>query len=139
MLIDVRGEALLSDFGFSRTRHKITFTHTRIQEGGHCRYLAPELTLGQDKFCATPESDIYSLAMTFLALMTIAQPFAEYDREYAVMYAAHAGIRPQRPEFSTFPKEMIDRLWCFMGRMWDEEPLERPIASDVELFVSALV
>ena len=140
MLIDARGKALLCDFGFSRIRHEVTRTHTRIREGGQTRFLAPELTLGQkEKFRTTQESDIYSLAMTFLALVALAPPFAEYDNEYAAMNAAQRGIRPQRPEFSTFPKDTVDQLWCFMERMWDKEPSERPIASDVELFVGGLI
>lgn len=136
MLIDIGGNALLCDFGFSRIRHEVTRTHTRIREGGHLRFLAPELTLGQEKFRTTQESDIYSLAMTFLALVTLAPPFAEYDREYAAMNAAHQGIRPQRPEFF---KDTVDHLWCFMGRMWNQEPSERPVASDVELFMGGFV
>jgi hypothetical protein len=74
--------------------------------------------------------------MTFLALMTLAQPFAEYDREYAAMNAALNGIRPQRPELSTFPKDTVDRLWCFMEGMWDKNSSERPIAG---LFVDGLI
>ncbi|KAF9510687.1 hypothetical protein BS47DRAFT_1407227 [Hydnum rufescens UP504] len=67
VLIDEYGEAVLSDFGFTRIRHGLTRTGTRSTGLGTLRYLAPEVFSGEVPR-ATLATDIYSLALTIWGL-----------------------------------------------------------------------
>ena len=131
ILINGERNAVLCDFGFSRIRHEVTRTHTMIREGGHLRYLAPELSSGPDKFRTSSSSDIYSLAMTFLALVTLTSPFMEIDREFEAANLARQGIRPRRPMKLNVPPVAEDLLWSLLDDMWQQEPDQRPNASSV--------
>jgi len=140
ILIDANGKAVLCDFGFSRIRHEATRTHTTIREGGRLRFLAPELSSGPDKFRTSQASDIYSLAMTFLMLVTLALPFPEMDRELEAVRMAEQGIRPKQPERMNIPAGTEDRMWRLLGVMWQQEPKKRPDACGIcetlqEIFV----
>ena len=140
ILINGERNAVLCDFGFSRIRHEVTRTHTMIREGGRLRYLAPELSSGPDKFRTSSSSDIYSLAMTFLALVTLTLPFMEIDREFEAANLARQGIRPRRPMKLNVPPVAEDLLWPLLDNMWQQEPDQRPSASSVyealnEIFV----
>ena len=114
ILINGERNAVLCDFGFSRIRHEVTRTSS--------------------------SSDIYSLAMTFLALVTLTLPFMEIDREFEAANLARQGIRPRRPMKLNVPPVAEDLLWPLLDNMWQQEPDQRPSASSVyealnEIFV----
>lgn len=116
---------MLCDFGLSRIRHEITRTHTNIRDGGRSRFLAPELSSGPDTFRTSQESDIYSLAMTFLNLCTRNHPFSECARELEAVRAAEQGIRPIRPATLPFPQSVADDFWELLRGMWAHAPADR--------------
>ena len=132
ILIDAKGKAVLCDFGFSRIRHETTRTHTLIREGGRFRYLAPELSSGPFKFRTSQASDIYSLAMTFLTLLTLALPFSEINREFEAARAAEQGIRPQRPKKMNLMPAEENPMWDLLGHMWRHDPEKRVNAFSVD-------
>ncbi|KAF8307229.1 kinase-like protein [Clavulina sp. PMI_390] len=130
ILIDAKGNGLLSDFGLARIKHEKTRSKTSILEGGRYRYLAPEVLMdGVDKFRTTPESDCYAFAMTILELATRQKPFAEHDDEFAALNAAQKGDRPKRPPLEVFGElgeKRTNRLWELLTTMWDPNAAKRP-------------
>lgn len=126
ILIGAKGNAVLCDFGFSRIRHEITRTRTLIRGGGHLRYLAPELLLHSHKFRTTQASDIYSLGMTFLTLVTLELPFAGLGHEYEAKRAAEQRIRPERPQKMNLASTAENTMWILLETMWRHEPEKRP-------------
>ena len=141
VLVSSEGQALLSDFGLCKLRHEVTRTLSRIgnvKEGGSSRYLAPEILNG-DIIKWTPESDRYSLAMTFLELATLDRPFCEISNEYAVIIAVGQGRRPQRPPaLGNFETEKADMFWELLESMWDHNPTQRLLLPHVRTRLDAL-
>jgi serine/threonine protein kinase len=131
ILVDVSGEAVLCDFGFSRVRYEVTRTQTNIREGGRLRYLAPELSYGPDSFRTTAESDVYSLAMTLFNLSTLRVPYEELRNEMAAADAARSGQRPQKPNTTPFLAGSFDSLWELLVLMWARDDSARPPAEAV--------
>lgn len=131
ILIDANGNAVLCDFGFSRIHHEIARTHTLIRDGGHLRYRAPELSSHPQKLRSTQASDIYSLGMTFLSLVTLDPPFADREYDYQAREAAEQRIRPQLPNNMNLMPTEQDPMWELLESMWRHEAEERPDAFDV--------
>ena len=131
ILVDVNGEAVLCDFGFSRIRYEVTRTQTNIREGGRLRYLAPELSYGPDSFRTTAASDVYSLAMTLFNLSTLRMPYEEHRNEMAAADAARNGQRPQKPNTTRFFAGSFNTLWELLVLMWKHDDSARPTAATV--------
>lgn len=131
ILVGPSGEALLCDFGLSRVRHELTRTHTVMQSGGRPRFVAPEQSSGSEEtFRTTPSSDIYSLAMTLVNVLTLALPFAGYRRDFEAVHAAENGERPSRPSSVPFQlaDALIDGMWALFDTMWNHKPADRATA-----------
>lgn len=141
VLISSEGQAQLSDFGLCKLRHEVTRTLSRngdAKEGGSSRYLAPEILNGHI-IKWTPESDRYSLAMTFLELAILDRPFSEIPNEYAVIIAVGQGRHPQRPPaLGNFETEKADIFWALLESMWDHNPAQRLPLPQVRTQLDAL-
>lgn len=133
-MIAYDGRPLLCNFGFSQIRHEVTHsTATTVRERGRLRYLAPELLeRSDDDFHTSKASDIYALAMTFLSVGTLQQPFAEFPNQYAAAAAARSGIRPLRiNRINDFSSSMSKDFWAILETMWSHEASDRLTAEDV--------
>ncbi|KAF8310011.1 kinase-like protein [Clavulina sp. PMI_390] len=133
VLVTATGEAMLCDFGLSRIHHDVTRTATNILEGGHRRYVAPELVnSASERFRTTKSSDIYSLGMTFYSLITLDVPFQNL-RDYDAMHQINNGRRPGRPKTSTIlaDSRIQAAIWVLIKEMWAHKPATRPTAADV--------
>lgn len=111
----------------SRIQHEVTRTLTRIQEGGRMRFLAPEL-FNSELFRTSTKSDVYSLAMVFLALITQEKPFAETTNAHKAFRRVMDGSRPIRPATLPFSRPVNDQVWSLMEHMWAQDPMNRPSA-----------
>ncbi|KAF8309456.1 kinase-like protein [Clavulina sp. PMI_390] len=134
VLIDNDGKAYLCDFGLSRIQHEVTRSRTMIQEGGKLRFLAPELSASAaTRFRTTRKSDIFSLAMTFLAAWSGEAPFPEIQNEWKVISNVVGGQRPKRPSrfIFSFTKRFGNALWRLLKKMWKHDPSGRPQGSQV--------
>ncbi|KAF9504679.1 hypothetical protein BS47DRAFT_1334565 [Hydnum rufescens UP504] len=121
VLIDEHGEAVLSDFGFTRIRHELTRTGTQSTGLGTLRYLAPEIFLGQ-VLRANVTTDIYSLALTIWALASSKLPFTHLPHGFVVLRRVERGERPPMPT-------MIGTRDAYLGlleEMWHQDPNNRP-------------
>ncbi|KAF8309232.1 kinase-like protein [Clavulina sp. PMI_390] len=128
VLLDKFGNPYLCDFGLSRIRHEVTRTHTALQEGGRIRFLAPELSSGgMVKFRTSKESDIFSLAMTFLNIWTGKPPFSHVKNEQKVLAHFLKGQRPPHPASTiTLEATVTTNFWNLIVNMWAQEPEKRP-------------
>ncbi|KAF8315217.1 kinase-like protein, partial [Clavulina sp. PMI_390] len=128
ILLDESGNPFLCDFGLSRIRHEVTRTRTTQQQGGRIRFLAPELSRSFDaQFRTTPESDVFSLAMTLLNIWSGQMPFAEIQSEWKVVAEVAKGVRPDRP----VAPHLDSALWELMKEMWAQKANKRPSSESV--------
>ncbi|KAF8285314.1 kinase-like protein [Clavulina sp. PMI_390] len=134
IMVDDNGQAYLCDFGLSRIQHEVTRTRTTIQEGGKLRFLAPELsTSAAERFRTTSASDIFSLAMTFLATWSGRKPFEEVWNEWEVVSRIVQGQRPKRPAHFSVVLHPNSKaaFWTLLENMWVQDAASRPPSSYV--------
>ncbi|KAF8312067.1 kinase-like protein [Clavulina sp. PMI_390] len=133
VLLDIFGTPRLCDFGLSRIRHEVTRTRTLLMEGGRLRFLAPELAKGlTERFRTTLQSDIFSLAMTFLNLWTGKKPFSEIPKDRKVASTLKKGKRPTRPTVHFGLKLGAESdLWMLLSDMWAHDSMTRPSIGEV--------
>lgn len=122
----------MSDFGMSRIRHAISRTLTSRRDGGRSRYVAPELEAGM-VLSSTEPSDIYSFAMTIIALGTGVKPFFDIERDLEAAKQARKGSRPIIPEsIHGLPPNAVWGLEPLLQQMWVDSPAKRLNAIKVE-------
>jgi serine/threonine protein kinase len=139
IVIDENGNPKLCDFGLARIQHQVRRGMSLSLEGGSQRHMAPELSVGPEKFRTTTASDIYSFAMTILELDTQQPPFGTYVKTKAAARAAEEGIRPSRPlRMGSRMLHSSDGLWSLLESMWHRNPWDRPSASQVHEFLDQL-
>lgn len=91
------------------------------------RWKAPEI-MGTN-LQPTFKSDIWSVGMLMLEVLTGLVPFHLYRRNEQVMFqVSHYGLRPSRPENN---KQIHDDAWKLMEDCWATEPEDRPALRDV--------
>ncbi|KAH7922685.1 kinase-like protein [Leucogyrophana mollusca] len=119
------GTACLADFGLSYAWDSLRRVATSSQgpgHGGSFPYQAPEILLldGQVTFAG----DIYAFACVLYELFSGKRPF--YRQTVAgVIRALNANERPHKPT------EASELMWGVIQSCWNQDPLQRPSASDV--------
>lgn len=121
LLIDVEGQLKIIDFGFSKTREKLTQPGTII---GAPKYMAPEQAQGGK---ITEACDIYSIAVVIWEFLTGSLPFAEEEaagnlNARQLLELANRPIPMAR--FAKFPQ--FASLKDLIQRMLDRNPSFRP-------------
>ncbi|KAK7018212.1 RGS domain-containing serine/threonine-protein kinase A, partial [Favolaschia claudopus] len=126
VLVDMRGEACICDFGISRIVGQQGFT-TRSQ--GTIPYKAPEL-LADPTRSTTFQSDIYSFALVVLEILTGERlkgrpvphevPFGGLPQDALNTY------HPQRLDYGMGGDKLFDSLWEELDRCWNIVPESRP-------------
>src|SRR5262249_58938479 len=79
LLVDVRGQLWVSDFGLAQFRHDAALTLTGDLLGT-LRYMSPEQALAR-RGVVDHRTDIYSLGLTLYELLTGQPAFGGQDRE----------------------------------------------------------
>ena len=132
ILIDTDGTPKLCDFGLSRIKHEITRSQTSIDEGGYMTHMAPELW-ETEVFRTTPESDVFSFAITIYELGTQSSPFAHITKnEYAVARLIQIRRRPDQPiNLAGLSPGISAHLWALIEQMWEHDHTRRPSATYV--------
>jgi serine/threonine protein kinase len=82
LLVDVRGDLWVTDFGLARLREDNTLTMTGDVVGTY-RYMSPEQALGRHGV-VDHRTDIYSLGATLYELLTLRPLFDGHNREEVV-------------------------------------------------------
>ncbi|MBN1286576.1 MAG: protein kinase, partial [Anaerolineae bacterium] len=118
VLINDRGDLVLTDFGVARLRSAGT---ALTQEGalvGSIGYVSPEICEGRE---ATERSDIWSLGVVFYEMLAGRAPFERGTLSAtltAILMEPAPDLRRLRPDV---PLEMVDLL----GRMLEKDPAYR--------------
>lgn len=131
--VSATGNPLLSDFGLSKMVEDMSgapFTQSKgVSES--CRWLAPELLMGENATMTT-SSDIWSLGMTILELLTGCHPFNHIKSNTAVVIKVYGGALPEPPNTPEIVRRgMNSQLWSLLQRCWNSTPEERPAIQEV--------
>lgn len=94
------------------------------------RWFAPELIKQTGTF--SKESDIWSLSMTFLELLTGSQPFADITIDIVVLRHIDQGKAPTRPTgYEVMDNGLTDAMWSLIKKCWKSKPEARPTIQDI--------
>ena len=130
ILIDLAGNALLTDFGLAKGRAYTALTRPG-QALGTLDYMAPELVKGEP---ATPSSDIYALGCVIFECLTGAPPFAE--RSFFEVGAAHVEEEPPDPR-STRNDLTQGFSWAMLTAL-AKDPQRRPTTATMYAYMLRL-
>ena len=96
LLVDVRGNLWVADFGLARFQSEAGLTMTGDLLGT-LRYMSPEQALGKSGM-ADYRTDIYSLGATLYELLTLEPAYAGRDRQEILRRIAFEEPRPPRQD-----------------------------------------
>lgn len=120
------GTVVLVDFGLSRLRYEKSRLFTTIHSGGKLRFLAPELTAGEDGVRTSEKTDVYAFAMVIYELLYQRVPFYHISTDIRAIVEAQNGVRPSRTELpserlmGTHWSAVEDILWVGLPWLWAE-------------------
>ncbi|KAG8733278.1 hypothetical protein FRC11_007454 [Ceratobasidium sp. 423] len=134
VLVTEDGTAKLTDFDYARLGGNSLIALTE-DSGFTPRWGAPELLQDVPPKLAYA-SDVYSLGMIIIEVVTTRQPWDHLHRDQSVVGALFRGQIPRRP--SEIPEIRGDGLWSLLGGCWRLEPAERPSAGSVLSMMKAL-
>ena len=119
IFIDKKGDVKLLDFGIAKVRESVLMTQTGAMMGT-LLYMSPEQV--QDSKRIGPESDTYSLAVTFIHLLTGKAP---YDSTTSNDYAIRKGIVEQELDLSALPSSWRGFLKPYLAKDSAKRPALR--------------
>ncbi|CUA74521.1 putative serine/threonine-protein kinase drkD [Rhizoctonia solani] len=130
VLVSADRTVALADIGSTIIReHSFLANSSTEVTGISHRWMAPELLEGSG--IPTAKSDIYSLGMTILEVITRLEPYAGLDT-MTVLQCVLSRKLPERPErHLPSADRRADRLWALLHECWAEDPQSRPIADEV--------
>jgi serine/threonine protein kinase/WD40 repeat protein len=104
LLIDVRGNLWVTDFGLAQVQGEDGVTRTGDLLGT-LRYMSPEQALAQ-RVVIDGRTDIYSLGVTLYELLTLHAAFEGSDRQELLRRIAEEEPRPPRRFTPTIPRDL---------------------------------
>ena len=144
IMITDEGRPQIMDSGLSLIVSRADFTIASVC--GPCRWMPPEVLEPSDEYYeydSDPDSDIspfsqwsdvYSLGMTILEVLTGKAPYHHRRYDTVVILDIIRGTYPPRPA-----KEVCsDGLWNLLCNCWKGLPESRPTARVVELWLGLL-
>lgn len=123
LFLDKYGNIKLLDFGIAKLKESMSMTRTGAMMGTLI-YMSPEQVL--DSKNIDYRSDIYSLAVTFVHLLSGKAP---YDSTTSGDYAVRKGIVEKYLDLSAFPIEWQNLLHPYLEKNPQKRPALRPIGA----------
>jgi tetratricopeptide (TPR) repeat protein len=120
ILLDERGEPLVSDFGLARCEATSSYLTRSMASFGTPGYIAPEQADGPAAQL-TPAADIYSLGAILFELLTGRPPFIG-DNAFAVMKQS---AETSAPKLRAFAKNADRDLEIICARCLERDPADR--------------
>lgn len=105
LLVSIRGEVKLSDFGIAKMRDSEHYTAPG-EVRGKLAYLAPEVLMGAS---ATVRSDLYALGITLYRLATHMSPFMGDSDLINAVSSEKVPLQRRRPDLPADFCEAVDR------------------------------
>ena len=124
IFVDNNGDVKLLDFGIAKVRESISMTQTGAMMGT-LMYMSPEQV--QDSKHLDFRSDVYSLAVSYVHLLTGKKP---YDSDTMNDYAIRKGIVDQELDLSAVPPAWRAFLQPYLAKDPADRPALRPFESD---------
>lgn len=118
ILVSVRGQALLADFGLARSADRTTFTPTG-QVKGKIAYAAPELVQGSR---ATPQSDLYAAGVVLWEALAGEALFRDGNEFRLVARVLNGEISSLHEKRTDLP----DELYALVHAAMSLDPKNRP-------------
>ncbi|KAG8974385.1 hypothetical protein FRC05_007546 [Tulasnella sp. 425] len=158
VLIDADGQARIVDCGISKVAEEMPTFHTSMVKVD-CRWIAPELALGDGGYRMSSSSDVYSLGCLALEVrdalclppvdhpvssfplivQVIAekQPYADYRTNKGVTDAMSRDEQPlPANQDLLWPQERIGKLWT---ACWVRDPVARPSAEELRTSLESML
>ncbi len=134
LLLDVRGNLWMTDFGLAQIQSESSLTMTGDLLGT-LRYMSPEQALGKRALLAH-RTDIYSLGITLYELLTLQPAFGSNNREELLQQVAHSEPRPPRHLNRATPAELETIVLKAMAKETGERySTARELADDLTRFL----
>ncbi|KAF9779315.1 CNH domain-containing protein [Thelephora terrestris] len=124
ILVDERGRARLTDFGFTSVVRGTNSVLVTAVQGYTARWAAPEVLKSGDK--NTREADVFSFGMVVIEVFTGKCPFSEFSGPVTISKIID-GERPGRPQVPG----VTDKVWGMTLGCLHQEPGVRPAMTEV--------
>ncbi|KAG8712783.1 hypothetical protein FRC09_019464 [Ceratobasidium sp. 395] len=140
ILIKSDGQAVLADFGLSKTMN--AHTSHGLKDTGTGPYMAPELFAHCNDpeieidattvpITKTLETDVFAFGRTAIELLSGQTPFGNAAATPAIWYMLLQGKRPARPNTPSAERWITDSMWIFINEMTHVQPACRPTMQEV--------
>ncbi|KAI9201913.1 kinase-like domain-containing protein, partial [Polychytrium aggregatum] len=133
ILLDGLNNAVVTDFGMSRTKHtsaSLDRNRSMGPTGGTEGYVAPEMLDDDDPSGTTMKTDVYAFAITMYEVLNDAKPVWVTNNGQAMLGRAIEriscnGRRPKRID------GIPDDIWALIERCWAQDPAARPAFTEI--------
>jgi tetratricopeptide (TPR) repeat protein len=134
LLVDVRGNLWITDFGLAHCQSQAGLTMTG-DVVGTLRYMSPEQALGK-RVLLDHRADIYSLGATLYELLTLQPAFRSSDRQELLQQIAAEEPKPLRRINKAVPAELETIVLKTIAKTPEERyATAQELADDLERFL----
>ncbi|KAI9209119.1 kinase-like domain-containing protein, partial [Polychytrium aggregatum] len=133
ILLDASFNAVVTDFGLSRTKHtsaSLNLNKSSGPNGGTDGYMAPEMLDDDSPSGTTMKTDVYAFAITIYEVLNDANPVwttasGQAMKPFQILSQLLQHKRPKRLG------DIPDDIWALIERCWAHDPADRPSFPDI--------